>query len=658
MYGKIGENFMLKLNSKEIKNVRNGGMWEMSFVVPEEKKGQKVYVDVHSITKDTLKDDKGYYYISRFNKKREVIKREEKAKTILNLIAYHMSNHAEPGIQNISIARKYSNSDAVYDPNDDYDSRIVSTNACSEQYLSRESLCVLLSQNAAKFSTDRTQRNKELEIIGESNQRFLDNVNECELVYHTYATPHQKMAIEKLRRTGTGITNLGGYLFKLNLEYGSKEGNDAVEDYIKMYNYYLYKANIALGAEKGNFGLFDKEKIKKSAFIKNMMKHFPDLLFETMRNVTSSSIAPTGTLSLMFRDMVMSYGVESGFGMCYWKRTRIKGYYEYYFIVPNIVREVYKAAGFTIPMNSDTIRDTWDGKKGKEIVKFIEEHKSKLGLKFKNAPDIKALDKLDLMVKAQQWVDSSISVTYMLPEKSEVTDIENFIVEAHRRGLKSIAAFPDKKMYGIISYIPFKELAFKLKSEGVKLHPQNFVQEELEQLNISTDSITMSSAPKRPKILDADIYSITVSGEKFVVCVGLLNGAPYEMFAGHMNGLNFKFKEKRGIIEKVKRGVYKLVIGDDIEIEDFSQQFTPFEKAIFRLVSTNLRHGVPIQFTVEQLQKASDDITSVSAAAARVLKKYIKDGEIITGTTCPQCGNKTLSYHGGCVSCSCGWEKC
>lgn len=123
-------NISVQITDDFYKACDNDEMWKMEFVIPEEKKGQKVYVDVHSITKDTLKDEKGYYYIARFDRKKEVIKREEKARTILNMIAYHMSNFAEPGIQNISIARKYSNSDAVYDPNDEYDSRILSTNAC------------------------------------------------------------------------------------------------------------------------------------------------------------------------------------------------------------------------------------------------------------------------------------------------------------------------------------------------------------------------------------------------------------------------------------------------------------------------------------------------------------------------------------------------
>lgn len=529
----------------------------------------------------------------------------------------------------------------------------------SEQYLSRESLCVLSSINVGKFSTNIDEYKIELEKIGESVQRFLDNVNECELVYNTYATPHQKLAIRKLRRTGAGITNIGGWLFKLNKEYGSKEANDAVEEFQKWYNYYLYKTNIALGKEKGNFELFDPVKIKKSKFIKNLIKEFPELTFETMRCVTSSSIAPTGTLTLMFREMLMSYGIEPGFGIYHWKRTRISGKYEYYFIVPRIVREMFENAGYKIPIESDTIKDTWDGKYGKPIAKFIDENRNKVGINFKNSTEISAIDKLNMMAQIMKWVDSSISVTYMLPENTKTKDVYNFILEAYNKGIKSIAAFPDRKIYGIVSYIPFKDLAIKLQNENIIIHSQNFSEDELKQLNISEENIHVSSAPKRPKQLPADVYSVTVKGEKFVVAVGLLNKAPYEVFCGKMNGLNFKFQHKEGIIEKVKKGQYKLEIGEDIVIEDFSGYFKPVETELFRMVSTSMRHGVPLKFIVEQLSKSSEDISSLTAAASRVLKKYIKAGEIATGISCPSCGSQVQYDNTGCLECiKCGWSKC
>ena len=413
-----------------------------------------------------------------------------------------------------------------------------------------------------------------------------------------------------------------------------------------------------MGKEKGSFKAFDKEKYLKSGFIKQLIKRHSDLNFDYMRNVCVDTIAPTGTISLLNRNMIMSYGIEPAFGIYYWKRTRISGKYEYYFCVPNVVRQVFEEKGYKIPIGSDTIKDTWDGKHGKKIAEFIDEHKNKIGIKFKQATEIDPFDKLDLMSKVQKNIDSSISVTYLLPENTKIETVYNFILEAWKKELKSIAAFPDKKMYGIVSFIPFKELAINLKNEGIQIHSQNFSEDELKELNISKDYVSFSSSPKRPKILDADIYSVTIKGEKFVIVIGLLNGVPYEIFGGHMNGLNFKFTNKKGKIEKVKSGLYKLEIGDDIIVENFAEQFTPVEQMLFRLVSTGLRHGVPIKFIVDQLSKSIDDITSLTAAAERVLKKYIKNGEIVEGKKCPSCGNTDLIYVDGCVSCSCGWGKC
>ena len=660
-YTKIqNANISVQITNDFYEAVENDADWELYFKVPAIKKGQKIFLDVHSIDADCKIDETGRWYkIATHNKKEEVISKTVKARDLLKLIAENMYNNAEPGIQNIDIAREYSNSDAVYDPKDLYDSRILSTNACSEQYLSRESLCVLSSINMEKFDTDINLYKPKLMEIAESINRFLDNVNECELRYQTYATPFQRIAIEKLRRTGAGITNIGGWLFKLNKEYGSKEANDAVAEFLDIFNYGLYKSSINLGKEKGNFGLFNKEKLLKSKFIKQLIKRYPDLTFDTLRNVTVSSIAPTGTLSLMFRNMVMSYGIEPSFGMYYWKRTRISGKYEYYFVVPNIVRKVFSDHGIDLGLKSDTIKDTWDGKIGKKIVEIIESNKDKLNIKFKNATEINPFDKLDLMAKAMKSIDSSISVTYMLPENTKTKDVYNFILEAYKRGVKSIAAFPDRKMYGIVSFIPFKDLALKLKSEGVTIHSSNFDQDELKELNMSEDYIKISSAPKRPKTLLSDIYVITVKGEKFIVAIGLLNGAPYEIFCGKMNGLNFEFSYKQGIIEKVKKGQYRLEIGEDISVEDFSGYFKPVEAELFRMVSTSMRHGVPIKFIVEQLSKSVDDLSSLTAAASRVLKKYIKSGEIATGLACPSCGSEVIYDETGCTTCTkCSWSKC
>jgi ribonucleoside-diphosphate reductase alpha chain len=670
-YTKIqNANISVQITDKFYKAVENDSDWELSFEVPGIKKGDRVYIDVHSIDMDTVREKETgkYYKISTHDKKKERFSKIVKSKKILELIAKNMHQNAEPGIQNIDIARKYSNSDYVYDPNDEYDSRILSTNACSEQYLSRESLCVLASANVGRFSNSPEIYIKQLEKIAISMNRFLDNVNECELFYKTYATPHQRLAIQKLRRTGAGVTNIAGWLIKKNLVYASKEANNAFEEYIKIFNHFLYYGSEQLGKEKGDFGLFNKDKWKTSPFVQRVIEEakklnekygIPLVHGNHARNVTNGSIAPTGTLSLMFRKMIFSYGIESAFFLYYWKRTRMSGGYQYYFVVPSVVRELFAVAGINIPMSSDTIKDDWNGKIGRPIAEFIDKHLEMVGIKFKTSTEIDPMDKLEFMSQVMKWVDSSISTTYLLPISSDWKSVYKFILASHEKEVKSIAAFPDRKMYGIVSNMPFKELAFKLKDEGVDMHNQNFTDDELKELNLSRQKISHAchEGPQRLQILDADINVVNVKGQKFCIVVGIQNGQPYEIFGGHLNGLGIKSNYKRGKITKVNGKQYSLEF-DDITIEDFSKQFTPTEQIMFRLASTSLRHGVPIQFIVDQLQKATEDITSMGSAAARVLKKYIKDGEVAKGKSCPSCGNG-LVYLEGCVSCTtCGWSKC
>jgi hypothetical protein len=532
------------------------------------------------------------------------------------------------------------------------------TGQCSEQFLSRDGLCVLSSINMGKFSTSPDEYKKELDIIGESINRFLDNVNEMEYRDKRYASHMQKLGIEHMRRTGAGITNISEWLLDANLEYGTKLGNNAVAEFMDYYNYVLYKSTIKLGHEKGSFKAFHPEKIKKSAFIQHMLEAHPDLTFDAMRNVTVSSIAPTGSLSLMFRDTLMSNGIEPPFGLYYWKRTRISGKYEYYFVVPHATKKLLKKYDIELDMPSDTIKDTWDGARGRKYAEKIDNVIKEHGIRFKKDTDIKLSEKLYLMSKVAKNVDSAISVTYNLPSDVTVEDTYNFILDTHSLGVKAVAAFPDMKMYGIVSTIPFKNLAFKLKGEGIQIHAQNFSEEEQKELNITNDTIQFSEAPKRPKELISDIYVITIRGIKYLVAVGLLNGAPYEVFAGDLNGFNFKFTYKEGKLIKAKRSHYNLELGD-IVIEDFNEKFKPVDAALFRMVSTSLRHGVSIKFIVEQLQKSSDDIFSLPKAVARALKKYIKDGDTASGITCPNCKNESLIYKDGCVECSsCNWTKC
>ena len=78
-------------------------------------------------------------------------------------------------------------------------------------------------------------------------------------------------------------------------------------------------------------------------------------------------------------------------------------------------------------------------------------------------------------------------------------------------------------------------------------------------------------------------------------------------------------------------------------------------------MSTSLRHGVPVQFLVEQLLKDREmDMFSFSKVIARCLKKYILDGTKASVSTCTNCGSEgTIIYQEGCQTCTaCGFGAC
>ena len=101
---------------------------------------------------------------------------------------------------------------------------------------------------------------------------------------------------------------------------------------------------------------------------------------------------------------------------------------------------------------------------------------------------------------------------------------------------------------------------------------------------------------------------------------------------------------------------------DEFAIKDVVAVFdNPNHAGYTRTISLALRHGAPIQYVVEQLQKDKEaDLFSFSKVIARCLKSYIPDGSIGGDKTCWVCGaDDSLVYQEGCITCkSCGASKC
>lgn len=183
----------------------------------------------------------------------------------------------------------------------------------------------------------------------------------------------------------------------------------------------------------------------------------------------------------------------------------------------------------------------------------------------------------------------------------------------------------------------------------------------------SQDKIIEVHAPKRPLELPCEIHHANIKGEAWTLLIGLLNGKPYEVIGGLSKNIEIPKKYETGVVIKNPRKTtnsrYDLKFGEkgnEVLIKDISSIFdNPNYESMTRLISMSLRHGVPVQYIVEQLQKDKhSDMFSFSKVIARVLKKYISDGTT-SADKCTECSSVNLIYQAGCPVCQdCGHSKC
>jgi ribonucleoside-diphosphate reductase alpha chain len=264
------------------------------------------------------------------------------------------------------------------------------------------------------------------------------------------------------------------------------------------------------------------------------------------------------------------------------------------------------------------------------------------------ANDIDWEKSVDIQAAAQRWVDHSISKTCNLPNTATRETVNAVYLRAWKTGCKGFTVYRDGCRTGVLVQVdePKKEVK---KTDDSRL------------------------APKRPTSIPCDIHRATVrnsdQAETWLVLVGLLDGKPYEVFCGIPENIEIPKKYKSGMLVKngKREGIatYNLLVpvGDDdnLVFKDVVTLFdNPTQGAFTRTISLALRHEVPLQYVVEQLQKdKNSDMFSFAKVISRVLKVYIKDGTKSSEKGCPDCGNAELVYQEGCLSCkSCGWGRC
>jgi ribonucleoside-diphosphate reductase alpha chain len=530
-----------------------------------------------------------------------------KAKKLYDSIVKNAYLYNEPGILNLDTVNKNANSYYLYD--------IKSVNPCGEITLPSYGVCCLGAINLTKFVKDpfTDYPSFDWDAFEETIRigvRFLDNV----LDVTQYPLEQIKERALDERRIGLGITGLGDTFAMMKFEYGDENSQKFTKEIFKNLRDVSYTSSSMLADEKGVFPKFDK-KILDSNFIKRLPSEIKENI-ETygLRNIALNTIAPTGTTSFTLGENCSS-GIEPIFALEYDRNIRSK-----------------------------------DNKKSKERVydyaylKYVE-HVNKrefdkggelLPNYFKTALEIDPYKQVDIQAIAQQYIDNSISKTANIPESYSKKDYENLFMYAYEKELKGFTSFRLGSMQGVLETIGSQK-------------------EERPQ------AIERIHAPKRPEVLPCDIHEISVNKERHIVLVGLMQGTLYEIFVTNdpKNEID-RIGKKQGYIKKIKKGQYSLIIenGEDrAVIENIADEFNQVYASLSRFISMGLRHGVPLQFIVDQLNKDKNFI-GFEKSVGRVLKKYIKEGERVLTDKCADCGGE-LIFQEGCIVCpSCGWGKC
>ena len=525
---------------------------------------------------------------------------------------------------------------------------------CGEQILPISGVCLLGSINLTQF-VDFQNKNwnyKKLEKLIPIVVRFMDNVNDKTNV----PLESQKQSLKNKRRIGLGILGYGSALMMMKIRYGSNQALKLTSELMSFISNKAYQSSALLSSEKGSFLSYDEDKYLKSNYIKQALtKETKDMIkLHGIRNSHLLSIQPTGNTSVFANNV--SGGLEPLF-MSHYIRTSI---------MP------YAPEGLDKPKNVDWDNKTYDSitkwnwtKEGDENLLitdfdgYIWKFDRSRGLLRENIVKDYAVRFLESKNEWNENAEWAITTTQLS-------------INDHVKTMSTIAQYIDSAMSKTVNlpteypYDDFKRLYMELYNTGVvkggttyRAGTMTTVLSEKSTSEFKDVSFRRTDAPKRPKTLDCDIHQLSVSGDKWVVIIGLLGKYPYEVFAFKKKNINISEKIKSGKLTKVKHGRYDLDM-DVFTLEDLKEHFESSEQeALTRMISTALRHGAEINFIYDQLMKSEGNIVSFSKAVARTLKKYVKD-DMFDNEDCPECLSKgTLIRQEGCYLCrSCGFSKC
>lgn len=468
---------------------------------------------------------------------------------------------------------------------------IESTNPCGEQPLLPMEACNLGSINLAKFVIEdggKTAIDFEgLGVLIHDSVHFLDNTIDMS----KYPLPEIDRMVKGNRKIGLGVMGFADMLFRLGIPYHSEEALDTAERLMAFIQKKSRDASRALAEERGVFENFDKSifRGKKGA---------------TYRNATTTTIAPTGTLSIIAG---CSSGIEPLFALSFIRRVMDN---DELLEVNPCFENVARKRGFYTRELMDTIAH-------KGSIQDIEEIPEDVRRVFATAHDITPEWHVRMQAAFQKHTDNAVSKTVNLPRDATVEDVQNVYDMAYEMGCKGVTIYRDGSKEHQVLSVAHEEK----RAEGF-----------------------MTAVKERPETLEGFTTKMVTGLGTLYVTVTDYEGQPFEVFAT----IGKSGRSTTAKTEAIGRLV-SLALRSGVKVD----------KIVDQLKGIGGEHPV---FQKDGL------VLSIPDAISRVLEKRYLEGRSarkngryansLMGETCPECG-QVISFEEGCMTCHfCGFTKC
>lgn len=555
------------------------------------------------------------------------------AREVFDLMVDMSWNNGEPGIIFIDRLNKDNVTPELGD--------IESTNPCGEQPLLPYEACnlgsinlsLMIKNSAGKPDVDFDK----LGITVRKAVHFLDNVIDV----NNYPLPEIDKMTRGTRKIGLGVMGWADMLCKLNIPYNSQKAINLAEKVMHFIQDESRKASIELAEKKGVFPYYDKSIFKD--------------LGVRVRNATTTTIAPTGTLSIIAG---VSSGIEPLFAISYIRNVMDNT--ELIEVNP-LFKQIALIDGF---YSDDLMRRI--AKKG-TIKDFPEIPKSVQNV-FVTAHDITPEWHVKMQAIFQKYTDNAVSKTVNLSHDATREDVKAVFVLANKLYCKGVTLYRDGSRD--MQVLNIGKVAGKDERKTV------------DETASSTEPIHIAPRPRpdittgfteKVKIGCGNLY-ITVNYDEHGICevftnTGRAGGCPSQSEAtSRLVSIALRSGiDAKAIVEQLKgircpstirqKGLKVMscpdAIGRLIEKVMKLQNGKDEESAADLTLTEELNAPKP---TAKCTSECS--VCSIKDMCMNPDREQDEELDIASMSVCPECG-KAVEHEGGCVICrNCGYSKC